>query len=422
MSALRVPLREADFSLAGRDHRLPGLAVVLDDDLLSDVLGEPVRITRVRYKPGTSALVAFRRPPGAREECGWALTTAHNVKLSGRAQKSEQRGGGLRLVPAAPPHTDAVIAVGGIADDWTLAKNLRWLAGPGLEQLGAVRPPGSSLLSGAATVLRYKPERRVVLLEQDQDASLVIKTAARPTPANADRLHRRLQQHGVPVLPMLGNADCRDHGTSASPRWGDGDLSAGDHPEGARRAGEALALLHSIPAEGDAGTDAGSGVGALVDRQLAVTCAMVAALVPALEERAARVAARIRHRLDGDDDGGPAVVVHGDFSADQVLVSGPAVRLIDFDRARPGVPEADLGSFAAVEDIGRLRGHTAGGPRSAALLEGYVQAGGRFRPRAADAWAALRLFAGSVDPFRDRFPDWAADMSWHLDRAWELVP
>ncbi|WP_260681119.1 hypothetical protein [Arthrobacter sp. KBS0703] len=38
-----------------------------------------------------------------------------------------------------------------------------------------------------------------------------------------------------------------------------------------------------------------------------------------------------------------------------------------------------------------------------------------------DAWAAFRLFNSSVDPFRDRSPEWAADMSWHLRRAEELI-
>ncbi|MCX6497267.1 MAG: aminoglycoside phosphotransferase family protein [Arthrobacter sp.] len=416
-----MPLREADFSLAGRDDRLPGLAVVLDDDLLSEALGEAVRITRVRYKPGTSALVAFRRTLDGNEEYCWALTTRGNIKLDGRARKSERRGGALRLLPAAPAHTDAVIAVGGIEDDWALGDNLRWLAGPGLEELGAVPRPGPGLLSSGATVLRYKPERRVVLLEQSQATPIVIKTAARPAAENAHRFRQRLRHYGVPVLPMLGGADCREHGTSATPLWGDHDLAAGDDPVSARRAGEALARLHSIPAAEGGGLAAGSGP--LVERQLAVTCAMVTALVPALEVRAARVADRIRRSLeDADDDAGPAVVVHGDFSADQVLVSGSEVRLIDFDRARAGVPEADLGSFAAVEEMSRWRGNAAGRPRSASLLEGYVLAGGRFVPGATDAWAALRLFAGSVDPFRDRSPDWAADMSRHLDRAWELVP
>jgi hypothetical protein len=411
-----MPLRAADFALASRDDRLPCLAVVLDDVLLSEVLGESVQVTRVRYKPGISALVAFRRTLDGNEAHAWALTTARNVKLDRRSRRSERRGGGLRLVDAAVPYTDAVIAVGGIEDDWALAKNLRWLASRGLEELGAVPRPARRLLGNGATVLRYKPERRVVLLEEHQDAPIVIKTAAHPAAANADRLHQRLRHHGVPVLPLLGGADCRAHGTSASPLWGDRDLAASDRQDIARRAGEALARLHSIPAEDAAGSDA------LVERQLAVTCAMIAALVPALELRAARVADRIRRGLEDADGGRSPAVVHGDFSADQVLVSGSAVRLIDFDRARAGVPEADLGSFAAVEEMRHWRGTTPGPPRSAALMEGYLAAGGRFIPEAADAWAALRLFACSVDPFRDRCPDWAADLSRHLDRASELAP
>ncbi|WP_211881529.1 phosphotransferase family protein [Pseudarthrobacter albicanus] len=420
MNALRTALRDAELSLARRDESLPCLAVVLDDGRLSEVMGEPVRITRVRYKPGTSALVAFRRTRDGKEEYGWALTTAGNVKLDGRAQKSARQGGGVLLIRPALRHTDAIIAVGGIEDDWALCKNLRWLEDRGLERLGAVERPGPGLLSGTAKVLRYKPERRLVLLEQSPDASIVVKTVALPAPENVDRFHQRLQQHGVPVLPMLGDADCFGHGTSASPAWGDQDLAASDDPEGARRAGESLARLHSIPAEADSGPAPGQE--ALVERQLAVTCAMVTALVPALEVPAANVAARIRRRLEEVTDGGTAVVVHGDFSADQVLVSGSEVRLIDFDRARAGAPESDLGSFAAVEEMSQWRGTSAGQQRTADLIDGYVLAGGRFTPAATDAWAALRLFAGSVDPFRDRTPDWAADMSRHIDRACELVP
>jgi aminoglycoside phosphotransferase (APT) family kinase protein len=125
--------------------------------------------------------------------------------------------------------------------------------------------------------------------------------------------------------------------------------------------------------------------------------------------------------LEGAGSG--RVLVHGDFSPDQVLVGGSEVRLIDFDRARPGMAEADLGSFAAVEETvlpGWERAH-AGGPKTARLIEGYVGAGGRFSQTAVDAWAAFRLFNNSVEPFRNRSPEWAAGMSWHLNRAMELI-
>ncbi|MCU1548081.1 MAG: aminoglycoside phosphotransferase family protein, partial [Arthrobacter sp.] len=124
------------------------------------------------------------------------------------------------------------------------------------------------------------------------------------------------------------------------------------------------------------------------------------------------------------DVGRGRVWVHGDFSADQVLVEGAAVRLVDFDRMGRGEPEADLGAFAAVEEINGAppAGGAAGGVKTQGLLAGYRQAGGRVDPARMRAWAAVRLFTGSVDPFRDRAPDWAAETCRHLQRAGELIP
>lgn len=420
MNSVRTPLRGADHALAVRDDALPCLAAVLDDDRLSELLGGPARITRVRYKPRTSVLVAFCRTRGGQEDYGWALTTAGNTQLAGRARKSERRGGGVQLLRPALADADAVIAVGGVDDDWALLDNLRWLRNQGLELLGAGLPSERGFPGGSARVVRYKPERRVVLVEQTPGSPIVVKTAARAVPETAGRFHQRLLEHGVPVLRLLGDADTWQHGTTASPLWGDRDLSASDNPEAARAAGEALARLHSLPTEGDAGP---AGSEALVERQMAATCAMVAALLPDLEAAAAAAAARIRQRLDAVGAWRTPVRIHGDFSADQVLVSGSEVRLIDFDRAHNAAAEADLGSFAAVAEMSRWRDHpnASVGPETRHLIDGYVQAGGRFNAAAVDFWAALRMFAGCVDPFRDRAADWATDMSRHIDRACELV-
>jgi aminoglycoside phosphotransferase (APT) family kinase protein len=428
VNALGTPLRDADHALAAREDALPCLAVLLDDDRLSGLLGEAVHVTRVRYKPGTSALVAFVRTRGSTEEYGWALTRAGSVKLQGRAESSERHGGGMHLIRPARHDSDAMIAVGGMEDDWALRKNLRWLGDRGLQRLGAEQGPGPGLFSGTARVLRYKPERRLVLLEQTASGPIVIKTAALAAPGTAGRFHERLQQHGVPVPPLLGDASCFRHGTTASAEWGDGDLTASADPGAPRRAGEALARVHGIPAEAGPGPGPGPAPETLVERQLAATCAMVTALVPALEEPAAQAAARIRHAIHasrpaGVRTGRTMVLIHGDFSADQVLVNGAEVRLIDFDRSRAGAPEADLGSFAAVEEMSQRRGHTGAAPglQTGHLIEGYAQAGGQFDPATVDAWTALRMFTSSVDPFRDRTQDWAAAMDRQIDRAVELA-
>ncbi|MCU1531183.1 MAG: aminoglycoside phosphotransferase family protein [Arthrobacter sp.] len=421
MNAPPTSSRNADLALAHHDGALPCLAAVLDDDRLSELVGEQIHITRVRYKPRTSALVAFRHPGSGKEDHGWALTTADNCKLHGRAQSSASRGGGIRLVRPDPRHGDDVVAIGGITDDWALRKNLRWLGNHGLERLGVVQRPGYELLSGDARVLRYKPERRLVLMEQTPTASIVIKIAAQSAHDDLDRLfQQRLEQHGVPVLPRLGDAGCSRHGISASPAWGDRDLVASDDQEGARRAGEALARLHGIPAQ------AKSWPARFEDLQWQITATykMVGTLLPALDGPAALVADRIRRQLEDRQDSGAEVLVHGDFSADQVLIGGSEVRLIDFDRAHNGATEVDLGSFAAVEEMSRWRGHAGPvrAPHTDHLIDGYVRSGGQFSPAAMDAWAAFRMFSSSVDPFRDRTPEWAADISRHLDRASELVP
>ncbi len=146
--------------------------------------------------------------------------------------------------------------------------------------------------------------------------------------------------------------------------------------------------------------------------------------MPTLEEPAAKVGARIFSELAQLSARGNHSLVHGDFSADQVLVGGPDVRLIDFDRTHVGAAETDLGSFTAVEEMGRWRqqGDPANVTSMGHLMDGYTRAGGSFSTRAVNVWAAFRLFSGSVDPFRDRAPDWTADICCHLDKASELIP
>lgn len=421
MNALPTDLRHADLSLAKRDHALPCLADVLDDDRLSGLVGERVRVTRVRYKPHTSALVAFCRSRDGREDYSWAFTRAPEgvAKLCEREKASRSSGGGIRLFRPDPDRWDAVVAVGGVEDDWALRRNLLWLGDGGFERLGTLHRPGTGLLTGTTRILRYKPERRVVLIDETPEASIVIKASAHP--ANRDQelnFRHRLQLHGVPLLRQLGGTKCAGHGITASPAWGDGDLASLNDDNGALPAGEALARLHSVPFQTEARP--ASRIDGL-RKQLIAASTMITALLPELEEPAAQLAGRIHSQLEQHNAHRNHVLLHGDFSADQVLVRGSAVRLIDFDRTCTGPAEADLGSFAAVEETRTIMQNMAGGSKTAQLLEGYVQAGGRFEPAIVDHWAAFRLFTSSVEPFRDRAPAWAADMSWHLDRARELI-
>ncbi|MDQ6751963.1 MAG: hypothetical protein M3017_00770 [Actinomycetota bacterium] len=137
MSGPRLQGHPADLGLAGRDPAIPGLACLLDDDGLSALLGEPIRITRIRYKPHTSALVAFTRDLDGLDRYGWAMARApgSRQKLQLRAEHSAGAGGGIRFLHPDPHDDEAVVAVGGVGDDWPLRKNLLWLRQHGLERL-----------------------------------------------------------------------------------------------------------------------------------------------------------------------------------------------------------------------------------------------------------------------------------------------
>lgn len=422
---LQAQRREADLALAARERRIPALNWVLDDELLSGLVGERVSITRTRYKPGTSVLVAFRRGGGdGAETFGWASTTTaeHAVKLHRRAASSQDHGGGIRLIHPNHLDPDAVVAVGRIEDDWPLRANLRWLQDHGLGRLGATGTAPEHFLDPPGSVLRYNPERRLVVRVPSGTRSVVVKTAAQPdAEAHGLRLRQRLESHGVPVLPELADAECARHGVSASPGWGDGDLSGRNNDEAAFRAGEALAVLHQIQPEplGEPAEEVGNLV-----RQLAATRSMIAQLLPGLEAPVSALANRLLAETCTPSLGGhQSVLVHGDFSADQVLVNGAAIRIIDFDRARMADPALDLGSFAAVEEIADSAGSApqAGGRKTAHLIDGYREAGGHVSQTGVDTWAAFRLFLNSVDPFRNRASDWPADTNWHIRRALELI-
>ena len=433
MSVLSPAATHADRSLAHRDAALPGLPWLLDNTRLSELLGETVRVTRVRYKPGHSLLVAFRRLRSGTFDHGWAYTmTSPAEKLLRRESSSRSRGGNMRILRIQHSRDDVLVALGGIEDDWALRRNLKWLRQNGAERLGLHAGAGMAL-PGGSVVLRYKPERRLVLLARNASADVVIKTAAeRATAGQQVSFLNRLRHHGVPVLPQLADPECLAHGLSVSIAWGTGDLAASNsHTDAhAYKAGHALAALHGFPAAGTAPTGFPEAAGNWLQdhtAQLKATRTMVSALLPELEPLAWQLESRLASLLVERPRTAP-VLVHGDFSPDQVLVGDSEVRLIDFDRARTGMAEADLGSFAAAEEAGlsshsgsRDRGAPAGGPKTALLADGYLDAGGTLIQSEVDVWAAFRLFNSSVDPFRDRAPEWAADMSWHLNRAEELI-
>ncbi|HET6547572.1 MAG TPA: phosphotransferase, partial [Solirubrobacter sp.] len=136
---------------------------------------------------------------------------------------------------------------------------------------------------------------------------------------------------------------------------------------------------------------------------LAAAAEAVGALVPALAPRARALARRVADRL-GERTGHP-VPVHGDWSADQALLTSAGVVLVDLDRARLDDPAVDVAGWIAAAHVA---GEAPADPADAAsaLLEGHAAAGGPPLHGRIAAPTAAALLRRAVEPFRLRDPDW----------------
>jgi hypothetical protein len=165
-----------------------------------------------------------------------------------------------------------------------------------------------------------------------------------------------------------------------------------------RAAGAALRALHDapppagLPVRPDADAQAGETLR---------TAEVLAVLPPEVGQRLRGGIDRVLDRLSR----WPverATTVHGDVKCENVLVDGPSLRLLDFDRCGTGDPAADVGKFLA-----DLRWWTGGDGTGlgAAFLQGYgaAEQDRTARARAYESLFLLRMAARRV-PLQD--PDW----------------
>jgi hypothetical protein len=418
-----------DAALAARDPALPGLGLVLDADglaaelegLLPDAGIEALRPTYLRYKPGTSCLAGF-----VAETAGGAIDLAAKA-CKPRSYAVEQdrplpEGLRSRLGPVALGLDAPAILIRFVPYDRELKSLPRLVDPAGRRRLLDKLVP--DLAAADWQQLRHKPGRRHIgLLKQDGSTQAIVKHYAPDDFAQA-RLGARLAER-LGEVALLG-ASTR-HGILAS-AWQPGICLAELDPDDPRTraavvaAATVLAAVHS--------ERSGELLSTTLDAEaeaIHATACSLSTLLPDLAERATRLADQIGCLLF--ETSGRMVPLHGDFSADQVVVQQTGVRLIDWDRATIGPAALDLGSFIARLEMDARQ---AGRPRPKLLIEAfdaaYAAATGA-RPSGVRNWTAAALFRLAVEPFRSRRADWPKltraiieRVAQHVERALHRSP
>jgi aminoglycoside phosphotransferase (APT) family kinase protein len=419
-------LSPPDADLVAREPELPGMSLLLDASALAerlrDLAPELASATPIpvyaRYKPGTSCLVAYRVAPGAPPTLYAVARRPSDVEKLRKAQRG-RRGGGA---PEPCTLLDEAIEVRGARDDAELPALARFLDAAGRRQTFEERFAHlPDLAPGGLVPLAYKPERRFVARIDGIDGSAAVLRlyaeydfVAAAEAAVAFRSRRELR-----VARCLGQSN---RNRALVLEWVDGEplrhvlAEPGRGVEVLHLVGSALAELHAQAPR------------ALERRSVAPPApvlsravAAVAALQPHLGERAARIARRVTEFLV--DSLQTPCWLHGDFYADQLVVTDDGIGVLDLDRARRGDPATDLGEFLGHLERdaldGRLNGARLDSLRDA-LLAGYGVGEGALltRVRVHSAAALLRL---ADAPFRHRENGWPETMERILTRADEIA-
>lgn len=411
-------LSPSDAALVARDPALPGLAMLLDNDAVSALLGTAVQRLYLRYKPATSCVLGGRiqLPSGPAD----LFLTAYDAEGAVKIDKT---------VSEAPHghvlHVDrsrGLVAALSAAD-----RDLPFLAALGHERtrrkaLRRLLPSWPGLTSARISTLSYKPMRRWVGLLSSPDAAPVVLRAYRPADAEPAAAVVRSLAGAAPRTPQLLGFD-QVLGALAV-EYLDGRpldaLLAREDVSGQQLqdVGRALAQLHGRRSADLPTRDMDDAIAAA-----RAAAGQVAVLLPELGADAERLAEELSRRLAR-----LAVdrsVVHGDFSADQVVIAADgALGLLDLDRAATGDPAADLASLWASVRRGALADGSGHSRRdvTTALLAGYADLRALPAQESVRTHAAALLLRRVVEPFRLCAPDWPRQSRLLLAEAVAVLP
>jgi hypothetical protein len=415
-----------DREVVSRDPALPGLFLLLDDEALLEWLQrnppegdgwadvpEEVTCRYLRYKPGVRLVGAFEM----RTASGYTLPFKAWTVAEGGRDKLEKA---IReLPPAFAPARrwcrTLRVMVQFHPDDRDLP-NLARLADPGTREalLSRRLPELAGRFGGPLRILSYRPERRfVAALSRQGEPAAVVRgyTADRFSRSLGGARAFRTTRGGFRIPRLLGEsrgaAILIQEWLLGTPQGVDcwGLKTPAEAAVVADRIGRALHGMHGQGARSLRRPECSGLSGAV---------AGVESVRPGDTARAARRVARwLRPLLPGWEGPPPPLVapIHGDFHPGQILVSGDALALVDFDHAALGDPLRDLATFVAHLESGSAEGLIPEAVCAAAergLLEGYREAGGAVDPERFQWQCAAALIRRAPHPFRSRAPEWPA--------------
>jgi Ser/Thr protein kinase RdoA (MazF antagonist) len=401
-------LLPGDDRIVARDPWIPGLAIVLDDERLTDHIrrhwcpdGPPpdrATVRYLRYKPGTQIVADLVLSWRSRDEHALLVATA-----SGAAAKlhKQRRYAGDEQQPILVEDAERLLLVVPSQADrhlpgcHRLHDRLGWL--------------DRSLRGCDVRVLAYKPHRRLVARIEDGGTPLgLLKVHHRGVAARAIvALRWAEEQRSARVrLPALRGVD--EQAGVVLTDWTPGvalDEQEPDRQRATLRAvGKQLGRMHQL--EG----------GRLTERAARPDPAAIIQAIVRLRPELAVHAERTRRASPADT---ALVPIHGDLSPDQVVHGDDGVVLIDLDRTGLGLAAADLASWIAATLV-TADPSTSSAELPDALLAGYESVGGPATLDEVMDHLPEQLLRRAGEPFRLRHPDWWERMEALVLRAERL--
>jgi ATP-binding cassette, subfamily B, bacterial len=374
------------------DPAFPQLERLLDRDVMRGVLARslpegtalgPLAIGRVIYKPGDTLAVHYASAvDGIRHDA--VATCIAGVDLAARARMPRYRALARRANGRSP-------AVAAISYDEEAGALVSWL--PFDPRLPALAEDGTELarrlgagvaLPDAPALIGYKPRSRAVL--RGDGHVLKAYGAARSFAAALTGL--------TTALPVRTAAFA---GTIPELRLTAQRSLEGERPDSAEdvaaRAGSIAATLQRAPQP--------SLPVAMPERQLDAAIRKAELIEAVLPEQGPRLEALVSRLAGALPVPAEPVPAHGDFHADQLLLEGDRIAVIDLDQLCLADPALDLATYAADVVRGRAADLEAVQRVMERLLDGY---GGR--PAALDWHLATAILGRAAHPFQRQVPGW----------------